>query len=156
MGTGKILGIIAALLTLVSTYLLALFGGTGFYAYGIGAAMNLASLFTSGDPLGIIIGILIILLLLSGIFQLVGLKARFLVILGSIIALFMGIFIVLALYGVIPGSIGIYVLLLGNNPIVEGILPLNVPLGTVSLGTYLLIAGGVLGLVAGIMGMDDY
>ena len=53
-----------------------------------------------------------------------------------------------------------YTILLVNNAIVDGIWPLHVPvgsfaLGTVSLGTYTLVAGGALSFIGGIIGVKD-
>lgn len=45
-------------------------------------------------------------------------------------------------------------LIFGDVPLIEGIIPFHLMLGPVGLGTYVLIAGGALGLIAGIMGPE--
>jgi len=42
----------------------------------------------------------------------------------------------------------------GPAPLVPGIIPFDLALGPASLGLYVLLAGGALGLIAGFMGRD--
>ncbi|MBY8984270.1 MAG: hypothetical protein KGD65_04315 [Candidatus Lokiarchaeota archaeon] len=101
-----------------------------------------------------ILTIVYLVFVLSGILQLVGLASRVVAIIGSILPIVISVLIILILLGVL--DYGSYTLLLARPDIIEGILPYHVPLGSpISLGTYTLLAGGVLGLIGGILGTKD-
>jgi hypothetical protein len=111
-----------------------------------------------------IVSIVLLVFLLSGVIQLIGLTSRVVAIIGSLIALSLGIVIILAITIDVPGwGLNQYSSLLWRAPIVDGVWPLDVPImaasGTfyqnLSLGTILLVAGGDLGLVGGILGIND-
>ena len=165
MGVGKVLILIGALLTLVSTSFLTLFEFIlGVDASGIGFVFNIPEILENGPALAAIMGtevmivyiltIVYLVFILSGILQLVGLASRVVAIIGSILPIVISVLIILILLGVL--DYGSYTLLFVHTDIVEGILPYNVPLGSpVSLGTYTLLAGGVLGLIGGILGSKD-
>ncbi|MHA2119775.1 MAG: hypothetical protein ACW990_01085 [Promethearchaeota archaeon] len=170
MAAGKILVLIGALLTLVSTFFFAFFHVVGdVYGSGIGFIFNIPEIMADADLIATFIGtevmviyivtIVFIVFLLSGILQLVGLINRVVALIGSIIALGIGILFMLIMWDLLP-DMNLYTILLVDNAIVDGIWPLHVPvgtfaLGTVSLGTYTLVAGGGLGLVGGIIGVKD-
>ena len=166
MGAGKILILIGAILTLVSTFFLSLFhlGGT-IYGYGVGFIFNIPDILESADILAVLIGtetmviyivtIVLIVFLLAGILQLVGLASRVVGIIGSIIALGIAIFFLLIALDVLP-DLTPYVILLAHDAIADGIFPFDVALGDIlSLGIITLVAGGALGLIGGIIGSDD-
>ena len=167
MGAGKILIVIGALLTLVSTFFLT-FGDTLFpdiYASGLGFVFNTPDVISDADGFAFLMGeevmivyiltIVYIVFLLSGILQLVGLASRVVAIIGSILPIAMGVLILLIYTEIL--DMAQYTILFWREPIVDGILPFDLPLGAVSLGTYTLLAGGVLGLVGGILGTkEDY
>ena len=171
MGAGKILVLIGAILTLVSTFFLSFFA-TGItlppdfeYASGLGFIFNLPEIISNGPKFAVfealvgsamvvyILAIVYIVFLLSGVLQLVGLASRVFAIIGSILPIIAGLFIIFIGLGVL--DYGQYTSLFWDGPIVSGILPLDVPLGDASLGTYTLLAGGVLGFVGGILGTRD-
>ncbi|MHA1913986.1 MAG: hypothetical protein ACW986_11450 [Promethearchaeota archaeon] len=170
MAAGKILVLIGALLTLVSTFFFAFFHVVGdVYGSGIGFIFNIPEIMADADLIATFIGtevmviyivtIVFIVFLLSGILQLIGLINRVVALIGSIIALGIGILFMLIMWDLLP-DMNLYTILLVDNAIVDGIWPLHVPvgtfaLGTVSLGTYTLVAGGGLGLVGGIIGVKD-
>jgi len=178
MKIGKILVLLGALLTLVSTFFFS-FGQTNgadgrTYISGIGFLFNLPEIitdvnywvaFSGGEAMVIyIVSIVLLVFLLSGIIQLVGLANRAVAIIGSLIVLSLSIVIMLAIFIDIPGwGLNQYSSLLWLAPIVDGIWPLDVPIVTVgtayyqtlSLGTITLVAGGGLGLVGGILGIKD-
>jgi len=87
MAAGKILSLLAGILTIVATFVLSWVSIPGpVYAYGIGIVKNLPAMFTNADALGLLLGIpgfaiyiiagILIVFLLSGIFQLIGIKSR--------------------------------------------------------------------------------
>ena len=150
MGARKISYIIGGLITLLSTYLFTFhlyFPGVHFY--GIGFIMNIPTFFTSGDILVIIMATVFILFLLSGIFILIGIKSRSLAIIGSILAIVAGVYFILVFY---IGILGIdqFAFMFLNLELIEGIIPFNIPIGTVSIGPSLVLVGGLLGLIGGI------
>ena len=150
MGARKISYIIGGLITLLSTYLFTFhlyFPGVHFY--GIGFIMNIPTFFTSGDILVIIMAIVFVFFLLSGIFILIGLKSRTLAVIGSLLAIVAGVYFILVFY---IGILGIdqFAFMFLNLELIEGIIPFNIPIGTVSIGPSLVLVGGLLGLIGGI------
>ncbi len=178
MKIGKFLVLLGALLTLVSTFFLS-FGQTNgtdgrTLTSGIGFLFNLPEIFgnvaywngiNGGETvLQYTFSIIFIVFVLSGIIQLLGLLNKYVGIIGSLIALAFAITIIIFITVDVPGwGFNRYSSLLWRAPIVDGILPLDVPLITASgifyqvysLGTITLIAGGALGLVGGILGIKD-
>ncbi|MHA2008747.1 MAG: hypothetical protein ACXABO_16215 [Promethearchaeota archaeon] len=174
MGAGKILVLIGALLTLVSTFFLSFFStpfpgipvipGIGDYGWGIGFIFNLPNVLSDGASVASAIGadvmvvyivsIVFIVFLLSGILQLIGLASRVVAVIGSIFPIVVGVLILLISFGIL--DYGNYLTLFTYDAIAEGIFPFDLALGSVSLGTYTLLGGGVLGLVGGIMGTKDF
>lgn len=178
MKIGKIFVLLGALLTLVSTFFLS-FGQTNgsvgrTYISGIGFLFNLPEIigdvniyvgYMSGEVMVIyIVSIVLLVFLLAGIIQLIGLINRAVALTGSLLALSVGIVVILAILIDIPGwGLNQYSSLLWRAPIVDGIWPLDVPLmaassafyNTLSLGSITLVAGGGLGLVGGILGVKD-
>ena len=155
MGAGKILCILGGIVTLLATFLFSFAPFLpGTYLYGIGFIMNIPTWFTSGDILIIIMAIVFIIFLLSGIFILIGVSSRALAIIGSLFAIIVGVYFVLVFYIGLPLEIAQFALMFIGTPLVDGIIPLNIAVGDASLGTILVLAGGVLGLIGGIMGTD--
>ena len=173
LGAGKILVLVGALLTLVSTFFFSFFETISFpgvfflygeYGYGIGFLINIPSIFSEGagwatnfgtDVMVVyIVAIVFIVFLLSGILQLIGLKSRVVAIIGSILPIVVGMLILLSSNGTL--GFGTYLTLFASDAVAEGILPFNPVLGFVSLGTYTLLAGGVLGFIGGILGTKDF
>ncbi len=157
MGAGKIFCILGGIISLVATLFFSFYTSPSI-GYGIGLFLNFATIF-SGNILGIVFGILFAIGVVSGLFILIGAKSRALAIIGSIFALLLGILLLL-FYGLgislladIDSSLGFFI----AAPLVDGIIPFDLALGlgSMSLGTVLLIGGGVLGLIGGIMGTSD-
>jgi len=146
----KISYIIGGILTVLATFLFSFhLYFPGLHFYGIGFIMNIPTFFTSGDILVIIMAIVFIIFLLSGIFILIGLKSRRLAIIGSLLAIFTGVYFILVFYiGIL--EIDQFAFMFLDSALIEGILPLNIPIGTISIGPSLILAGGLLGLVGGI------
>ena len=160
MGAGKALCIIGGIVALVSTTIFSFFSEVTGTAYGIGLFLNLGVIFTSGDIFAIIFAILYLVSVISGVFIIIGVKVRALAIIGAIFALFLGVLLLLgpgfsiSLGADIDSSVYLFV----ADPLVAGIIPfdLYIGFGIVSLGTILLLAGGVLGLIGGIVGPGDF
>lgn len=167
MAVGKILSLIAGILTIVATFFLSWVPEAitpGYYVYGIGIVNNLPGMFTNADTLGGILGIpgfaiyiiagILIVFLISGVFQIIGMKSRVLAIIGSIFVLLIGILTLLGALEVVINLDWVENIFGGPAPLVPGIIPYDLALGPASLGLYVLIAGGALGLIAGFMGRD--
>jgi len=178
MKIGKILIVIGALLTLVSTFFLS-FGQTNgadgrTYTSGIGFLFNLPQIwgnvaywngFNGGETvLQYVFSIVFIFFVLSGVIQLAGLANKYVAIIGSLIVLAFGITMIIFITVDIPGwALNRYSSLLWRGSIVDGIWPLDVRIigasgvfyQGYSLGTFTLIAGGCLGLVGGILVKKD-
>ncbi len=170
MGAGKFFCVLAGILTIVATYVLSFYAFTIFsiivYVCGIGSMKKIPEMFTNPDVYATalslptyaiyIIAVVIIFFLISGIFQLIGVKSRVLVILGSILPILIGIYILLFGFEVLPTELNVYSFLFWDTePLIEGIIPLKIlEFKTVDIGTYVLIAGGFLGLIGGFAGRD--
>ena len=167
MAAGKILSLLAGILTIVATFFLSWVPEVvtpGYYVYGIGIVNNLPGMFTNADALGLILGIpgfaiyiiagILIVFLISGVLQLIGIKSRAFAIIGSIFVLLIGILTLLGVLNVVINLLWVENIFGAPAPLVAGIIPYDLALGPASLGLYVLIAGGALGLIAGFMGRD--
>ena len=165
MESGKILAIIAGIITLLGTYVFALAGVSGYVSSGIGLIYgyynNLADLFldsatySSGiNPiLYWVFIILFVIWLASGVLQFIGIKSRVAMFIFSLFPLTLGIVFMLAFY--VPTVFGgisgpLYGLFYYSSVGVQygGFFPILVNLGDAGLGVYFLIAGGVLGIIS--------
>ena len=178
MKTGKILVLVGALLTLVSTFFFS-FGQTNgadgrTLSSGIGFLFNLPEIitdvnywvaFNGGEVLVInIVSIVLLVFLVSGVIQLAGLANRVVAIIGSIFVLSASVIILLAIFIDIPGwGLNQYSSLTWRAPIADGVWPFDLPIvnvattfyQTLSLGSITLVAGGALGLIGGFLGVKD-
>ena len=128
-------------------------------------ANAIATTFYTESYLVYIFSIILIFWAISGIIQLIGIKSRAAAIIGSIMPLFIGIICLLSMFMVLPDFLGVIQLFIADSSLVSGIIPYDIPLsdislifsttGKISLGSFLLIGGGVLGLIGGIMGTSD-
>ncbi|MFX1280373.1 MAG: hypothetical protein ACFFA3_13275 [Promethearchaeota archaeon] len=178
MKISKILILVGAILTLFSTYFLSFAQTNGAdgrtYASGIGFLFNLPSIigdlaywegFNGGEAAVInIVAIVFIVFLLAGIIQLVGLINKYIELIGSIIVIGMSIAIILAVMIDISGwGMNRYSSLLWEQPLAEGVWPLDVAIVDasgvfyqhLSLGTITLVVGGGLGFAGGILSFKD-
>ena len=154
MGAGKIFCILGGILTLLATYFFSFMPSIpGTYYYGLGFFLNIYSIFTSEWILYIVIAVVFIIFLLAGIFIILGVKSRKLALFGSIFVLGFGVYMILAFYAFgLSSDISIFMRQFLYSALIDGIIPFDLFLGPFSLGTYLLIGGGVLGLIGGIKG----
>ena len=184
MKIGKIVVLVGAIITLLSTFFFSFGYGPPFdgrtHISGIGFLLNLPEIW--GNPsywvatfpaytmadIGLIyaFSILFLVFILSGVIQLVGLKSKYAAIIGSIIAITFGIMMIIYVADIAIGDLGLmnrFQALFYSVPIADGVWPFDVPIvgglgffnSTLTLGTITLIVGGAVGIVGGILGMKD-
>jgi len=159
LAVGKIFIILGAILTILGTYVFAVFGVTAtVVGSGLGFAMNLP-LIIGADPGADAIVFYFMLVfficwLVSGVLQFVGLKVRVVGIIFSLIPLAIGVTFLLFIYTDILGLWTFIFMLLTSGELIGGFFPILIDIGTLGLGTYFLVAGGALGLVGSIMPQD--
>ena len=172
MGSGKLFCFIGGILTLVSTLVLSfgVYPITGMTFFGIGFIMNLDNIFEDTSSYAVLFGgqdfavyilvVVLIIFLISGFIQLAGIKNRLAAIVGSILPIFISLLFISYVYDILfPDSLTNIMIFFWTEPILENVVPLHVSVGTVgplevSLGTFLLLGGGSLGIIGGIMGRD--
>ena len=170
---GKKLLIIAGILTLLATFLFSwstfAFGEIN-YLYGVGGISNAIDILIGGTKYYrtrfqipewaiYVIAIIVIWLVASGFIQIIGRKSRKAGILGSIIPLLIGLVILLNALGLpfIGGLIRILEVF-GGTPVIEGLIPLHITIlgRPEAIGTYLLLVGGILGLIGAKKNKSEY
>ncbi len=159
MAIGKIFIILGALLTILGTYVFAVFGITAtVVGSGLGFAMNLLSIIgvDPGSDAVVFYLMLVVFIgwLASGVLQLVGLKSRIVGLIFSLFPLAVGSMFVLFIYTDILGLMTFVFMLFTSGDLIGGFYPILVDLGTLGLGTYFLIGGGALGLIGCLMPQD--
>lgn len=160
MGVARtLLIVIGAVLTLLGTYVFALFPFLfGTLGSGLGFAMNL-SMIIGVDPgadavVFYLLLVLFIVWLASGVLQFVGLKSKVVGIIFSLVPLAIGLMFVLLVYTEILGAMSaLFFLMTVADPISE-FFPMYIELAGMGLGVYLLLAGGVLGVVGSSLPKD--
>ena len=155
MRSGKNFCIFGGLLVLVATYFLTFSRFHMNYTYGLGLIQNLGFIFGQGDIVDIIIAIVFVVFLFSGFFLIIGVKSRAAAIIGSFLAIGMGVFIIYIYYYEYFSVFHIKFLFFSELPLVDGIYPLHIAIDRVGLGTYVLLGGGVIGLIGGILGTSN-
>lgn len=171
------LSLIAAIITAVATYifywcvaLVPVASADPVYVNGIGFIKNLADLFgnpntnanKTGLPLVFYYAFIVffIILIASPILQVLGIKRKEGPLVGCIMPLLTSIFIVLyALFGFAPIFIKLLAVYMGDTtPLVEGIFPITLTYGDrfEFFGTYVLMGGGVISLIAGLKGSRKF
>ncbi len=163
MALGKIFIILGALLTILGTYVFAIFlFWPGIVGSGLGFALNILDIFAL-DPslLGIdaiifyVMLVLFILWLVSGVLQLVGLKSKIVGIIFSLFPLGIGIMFLLVFYTTILGPISGLFTLFTVGEHFGSFFPILVDIGGgTGLGAFFLVGGGLLGLVGCILPRD--
>lgn len=173
--------IIGAVLSILGTYVFALYGFPGYGASGIGFIMNaflgnvppymMPSLIS--DPafwaatIGVdviifwILFIVFIIFLVAGLLQFVGLKSRIVGIIFSLFPLGVGVMLILVFFTEILGPIsGSFAALFLGEELV-GFLPYLVDIGAflpaysgVGIGSFFLVGGGLIGLIGSALPKD--
>ena len=104
------------------------------------------------NALYIIAGIFL-LFLASGVLQILGMKSRVPLIIGTITSLGIGSLIWFGSADVINRVDWIVNILGTETPLIEGIIPMNLlGIDTIDIGTYLLYAGDIIEIVAAVYG----
>ena len=156
MALGKIFIIIGALLTILGTWVFAVFAITStVVGSGLGFAMNLIDIIgidPGADALVFYLMLVVFIIwLASGVLQLVGLKSRIVGLIFSLFPLAVGLMFVLFIYTDILGVMTFVFMLFTSGDLIGGFYPILIDLGTLGLGTYFLIGGGALGLIGCIL-----
>jgi len=151
--------VIGAVLTLLGTYVFALFPFLfGTLGSGLGFAMNLPMIIGVDPGADAVVFYLLLVLfivwLASGVLQFVGLKSKVVGIIFSLVPLAIGLMFVLLVYTEILGTMSaLFFLMTVADPISE-FFPMYIELAGMGLGVYLLLAGGVLGVVGSSLPKD--
>ena len=148
---GKALSAIGGILVIVASFVFALDVSTGNTMTGLNAIINFMNLI---NPLDIIALVLAILFILSPILILIGIKSRATSIIGAIIPLVLGLWLVLGVFITLPIDLLSYFEFLDGYYTVMGIIPMSFELIGMQIGALLLLVGGLLALIGGIMGRD--
>jgi len=164
MSAGKVFAFLGGILTLVGTFVFAVFGTTGVIGSGLGFAMNIPDLFENADAWSTAIDIpvvlyyvyivLFIIFLASGVLQMLSIQSRAVGFIFSLFPLAVSVMILLLVYTDILGITSAFFTLFFFGEQYGDFYPILVNLGDVALGTYLLLAGGVLGVLSVFMERD--
>jgi len=172
MGAGKILVIIGALLSIVGTFVFALFDpAIDLLGSGLGFAVNIPTLFENVDSVALSTGlevfviyivlIVFIIFLAAGFLQLVGLKSRVVGLIFALFPLFIGVMFILLFFTDILGPLSAIFGAMFETDIFGDTFPLfftiggtDALLGEFGLGAYFLVGGGALGLIGCILPRD--
>jgi len=164
LALGKIFIILGALLSILGTYIFAIYGVTGSVGSGIGFITNLGTLFGNAASIAAGLGIEVIvfylfviiflIFLAAGILQFIGLKSKVAGLIFSLFPLGVGIMLILTFYTDILGLKAFFFTIVFIGEQYGNIFPILVDLGGVGLGVYLILGGGVLGFIGSIMPRD--
>jgi hypothetical protein len=174
MKTGKLLCLIGGIITLAATFLFAWFlvdeGGNQYYGHGLGVLFSLPETFGNAEAIALswgsgvptfaiyIVGGTLIVFLFSWLLILLGIKNRIVPIIGGLLIVGMSLAMVFGPFSTPPNILD-YVSPFSSEA--WGIFPFNIPIGpagptigglaSVSLGAYLLLGGGALGVIGGFL-----
>ncbi|NVM34418.1 MAG: hypothetical protein HWN81_02405 [Candidatus Lokiarchaeota archaeon] len=165
MGAGKVFAFLGGLLTLVGTYVFAFYPwGTGEVGSGISFAMNIPDLFTNADTyaaslttqvwLFYIYLVIFIIFLASGVLQMLSIQSRAVGFIFSLFPLGVGVMFIMLAYTDFLGVKAAFFDSFFHGEQFGGFYPILVNLGDLALGVYLILAGGVLGVLSVFMERD--
>ena len=164
MSAGKVFAFLGGLLTLVGTYVFALYGVTGSVGSGIGFIMNIPDLFTEADTIAALLStpvalyyvylVLFIIFLGAGVLQMLSIESRAVSFIFSLFPLGVGLLFIFLAY---TDFLGIKTAFFANVFLGEqfgDFFPVLVNLGDLALGVYLILAGGAFGILSVFMERD--
>ncbi len=172
MGAGKILVIIGAILSIVGTFVLALYDpAVGVLGSGLGYAVNIPVVFENVDSIALMSGlevwivyiviVVLIIFLAAGALQFIGVKSRVVGLIFSLFPLGIGIVFILLFYTDIFGPISTLFGAFFATDMLGSTFPIfvaggssNIFLGEFGLAAYFLVGGGALGLIGCILPRD--
>lgn len=166
MGAGKYLAIFAALLTILGTYVFAMYSlSSGYTASAIGVMQGLDVTFDSigsysaalgGTWVAYILIIIMIIFSISGFIQFIGIKSRAGIFIFSLFPLVIGILITLTLYETIDIIHVNYMMTIPNDEqLIADVFPYLLELNNLGLGTYFVLGGGFLGIISAILPREN-
>ena len=154
----KILSLISGIITLTATFLFTLFtytlAGKTYYVSGLLGTSRIIHMMFAPYSVAYILSIIVLLIFLfSGALQILGFKFKSLAFLGSVLPLFFSLVIILSVLGLPVQYLGALYILGGDEPIIDGILPLNVSFANsqISLGAYLLLISSIIGIISSLI-----
>jgi hypothetical protein len=158
MGIGKTFTFLGGILTLLGTYVFAVYGGAAVVGSGIGFILNLSDLFgeaeTNATLLSIPLGLyyvfltIFIIFLASGILQMLSRRSRAVGFIFSLFPLGVGLMLFLVAYTDILGNkAGFFTIYFASEQFGD-FFPILIELGYLDLGAYFLVAGGILGVIS--------
>ncbi|MFX0148885.1 MAG: hypothetical protein ACFE8E_14190 [Candidatus Hodarchaeota archaeon] len=165
MKSGRALALISGLITIVGTYVLTVSAALPNVSSGIGFITNLTDLFA--DPVGnaayigvdvwvyYILVVLFIVFLAADVLQIIGMANRAVSFIFSLFPLAIGLMFFFLTYTDVLGIKSEFFETYFEAAQIGGIFPFHVPLGDLGLGTYVLIAGGALGIISVFMKRKD-
>lgn len=157
MRTGQILALLGVILTQIADFFAFYPIMTSQVGSGIGFINNIGVIILHADVYAngmnipiwfffVILG-LIIIFLQSGLFQIIGIWNRVASLVFALFPLLFGICILLSYNGLF-GTGGTVFLFLFWGEQIGNIFPFLIPIGELGLGTYLIISGGLLGIIS--------
>ncbi|NHI92482.1 MAG: hypothetical protein EAX96_08255 [Candidatus Lokiarchaeota archaeon] len=168
MSAGRDLSILSGVLVLIATFLFSWFivtdGANTYYAWGVSLVMNIPNLFLNAETLAATYGIhvigiyllavLFILLIISSIFLFVGASFSGSTVIGIIAPLTLVVLVLLGSLGAVPQMFNYLFASWNGIIIIPGLLPLHFNLGIMSIGMWIMLAGGIIGIVSVAFGRE--
>jgi hypothetical protein len=166
LGVGKFLVTLGGIITLLGTYVFAIYGGAAVRGSGIGLILNIPDLFINAEthapsiltPVALyyIYTIIFIIFLASGVLQILGRRSRLVSFIFSLFPLGVGLMFVFIAYTDVLGIRTQFFAIYFAGEALGNFYPFLIEMGYIDLGAYLLIAGGVLGVISVFSKRDEY
>ena len=171
MALGKIFIILGALLSILGTYVFALYGSTGIVGSGIGFILNTFGggsisppLFTGASTYATVLStevwifyillVIFLIFLAAGVLQFIGMKSRVGGLIFSLFPLGVGLMFIFLTYTDFLGIKSAFFALFFIGEQYGDIFPILLNLPDLGLGVYFLVAGGAFGLIGSILPRD--
>jgi hypothetical protein len=158
MKSGQILTLLAGIISILGTYVFAVYGDPGLVGSGIGFILNLDILFEQAVPAAASIStpillyyifiVLFLIFLGAGVLQIIGVKNRIISLIFSLFPLGVGLGFFFLVYTDFLGIKTEFFALFFIGEQYGNIFPILLNLGDLGIGVYVLIAGGVLGVLS--------